>query len=127
MRRAEFARACSGFADRPKEFSALVKHGDSPDEIGIRDVGMAFGNVDIPVARIRDDICRICQRFRRISSHTWFTKSQKHFALPINVNAVRPHEHSAAKASDLFARFIEMMDRIGGGPKATWRSPRRTS
>src|SRR5262249_21225995 len=131
-----------------KEFSALVEHGDSSDEVGIRDVGVAFGDIDVTIARVRDDVGWVRQRFGRISSHARFTKGKKHFTLgtefddhasfvlfcasighpnipiPINVNAMRPYEHSAAKASDLFAGFVEMVNRIRIGPKAAWRSPR---
>src|SRR5262245_34323673 len=41
-------------------------------------------------------------------------------AQAIDMNAVRPHEHSAAKAADLFSRLIEMVNWIRIGPEASW-------
>ena len=35
-----------------------------------------------------------------------------HVAVAIDMDAVRPHEHPAAKAPDLLARLIEMVDRV---------------
>ena len=48
-------------------------------------------------------------------------------SVPIDMDAVRPHEHAAAKAPDLLARFIEMVDRIGLGAETARRGPRRAT
>src|SRR5262245_26729537 len=50
-----------------------------------------------------------------------------HIAVSIDMDAVRPHKHSAAKAPDLFTGLIEMVDWIRVGSQTTRRGPGRTS
>ena len=50
-----------------------------------------------------------------------------HIAVAIDVDAVRPHEHPAAKAPDLLPRLVEMVDRVRLGAETARRRPRRAS
>ena len=50
-----------------------------------------------------------------------------HISISIDMDAVRPHEHPAAKAPDLLARLIEFVDWIRFGTETTRGGPRRAS
>ena len=50
-----------------------------------------------------------------------------HIAIAIDMDAVRPHEHPAAKAPDLLPRLIEMVDRVRLGAETARGRPRRAS
>ena len=49
VRRPELARSSAGLADESEKLSVPVEHRDAPDQIGIRHVGMALGDVDVAV------------------------------------------------------------------------------
>ena len=50
-----------------------------------------------------------------------------HVSVAIDMDAVRPHEHSAAEAPDLLARRVEKMDRVGLGAETAGLDPRRAT
>src|SRR5207237_7015718 len=47
-------------------------------------------------------------------------------AVFINMDTMRPREHAAAKAPDLLARLVEMVNRVRLGTETTRHGPRRT-
>ena len=50
-----------------------------------------------------------------------------HISISIDMDAVRPHEHPAAKAPDLLPRLIEMVDRVRFGAETARGGPWRAS
>ena len=145
-----------------RNFPLLVEYRDSPDQSGIRHIGMALGDVHVAIARIGHDVGGVGQRFGRISAHARLSQRHQdlafgtelddnaslvlfagkllelvgarrsrvghpHIPVAIDMDAMRPDEHPAAKAPDLLARLIEMVDRVRLGAEAARRRARRTS
>src|SRR5215510_6041401 len=81
MRRAELARAGAGLADGAQKLAVAIEHRDAPDEIGVLDIGVALGDVNIAVLRIGDDVVRVGQRLRRIAAHARLAERQQHLAV----------------------------------------------
>src|SRR5207237_173047 len=50
-----------------------------------------------------------------------------HISISIDMDAMRPHEHPAAKAPDLLPGLIEVVDRVGFGAETAWSRPGRAS
>src|SRR5438874_12920524 len=81
MRRAELAWAGAGLADGAQELAVLVEHRDAADEIGVLDIGVALGDVDVAVLRIGDEVVRVGERLRRIAAHAWLAERHQNLAV----------------------------------------------
>jgi len=79
-RGSELTRARFSLANGSQELTCLVKHLVAPNQIGILDVSMTFGYVNVAVGRIGRDIVRVDQRVRRISTHARLAQRHQHLA-----------------------------------------------
>src|SRR6185295_1263114 len=160
--RAKLSGTGAGLADGAQELAVLVEHRDPANELGILDIGVALGDVNIAILWVGHDVVWIGQRLRRIAAHARLAECHQHLAvrtelddgtallvlarellqligrrrprvghpdiaLAIDMDAVRPHEHATAEASDLLPLIVEQMDRVGLGAETAGRDPRRAT
>src|ERR1051326_3202709 len=147
MWRSGFARTRAWPAEGPEGLAVLSRYRNTADEIGVGDICMALCHIDVAVARIGDDVCRLGESFGRIALHARLAERHQQLAVGaefesrtallrrtrifldlirsrdtrvgnpdiavlVDMNAVRPDEQSGAKAFDLLAVLVEMVNRV---------------